>query len=148
MRLLHSYSEHTLLGSPTPRSMKTLAEFAAGEAVQFEQPFILWFPGSGILTRTADIQITNKRLLLRKTSMWQNMFGVLGKLLARNGSANVDAYALTDIASIEQVKFGINKNVFIIHMKNGSTEKVSIPRPEAFITTIQSLGIIFQPLNL
>lgn len=86
----------------------------------------------------AGIELTSARLVVYKKSIWLTGFGLIGALIARSmqGTRTLDL-ELGAIASIARGKYGFNKKILDVTMRNGTTHRITVDRFDEMVARLR-----------
>jgi hypothetical protein len=112
------------------------------QALSVVEPVLLQSHGGLFVSKRrmawARIELTSTRLVVYKKSIWLTGFGLIGALIARSmkGSRTLDL----DLGAITQIargKYGFNKKILDVTMKDGATHRITVDRFDEMVARLR-----------
>jgi hypothetical protein len=112
------------------------------EALQSTEPVVAESKGgyfkSKLSMRQGRLELTAKQLIWYQISLWWQMFGFIGALLSMKGGKRLFDLDLTQIATLQRAKFGINTKVLDVTMADGAKHRFLINKFDDFTNELKS----------
>jgi hypothetical protein len=123
------------------------------EALQTTEPVIAESRGGYFKSKLRMFQgraeLTARGLIWYQSSIWWQMFGFIGALLAMKGGKRAFELDLTQIQGLTRAKFGLNKNILDVTMADGTTHRFSLAKYDAFTGELTNqLAKLGRPLQI
>ena len=115
------------------------------QALTVVEPVLLQSHGGLFVSKRrmafARIELTSTRLVVYKKSIWLTGFGLIGVLIARSmkGTKTLDL-DLGAITGIARGKYGFNKKILDVTMKDGATHRITVERFDEMVGRLRDVA--------